>query len=335
MRRIGLAAVLVFALTLFLAPLAAEAQSAGKVYRIGCLSLNRIDPASPGILDGFVRGLRERGWVIGQNATFEFRDGGGRAERLNQGARELVALGVDVIVAWGSLDTRAAMQATERIPIVMGPNSGDPVVAGFVSSLARPGGDVTGVSPVTPELIAKRIELLREVRPRLTRIGVVWDLAAGPVDRMETVRPGFEAAARALSVRWHPMPVRAKDDFAPAFEAARRQGVEGLIFGPDTAFLRANLATISRLALIHRLPVAADRDIYAESGLLLAYGSDLNDLFARAAHHVDKILRGAMPAELPVEQPTKFKLVINLKTAKALGLTIPQSLLVRADQIIE
>lgn len=324
-----------FVWNLLATPFVAEAQSAGKVHRIGCLSLNRVDPASPGIFEGFRRGLRERGWVVGQNVTLEYRDGGGRAERLQQAARELVALGVDVIVAWGAVDIRAAMQATRTIPIVMGPHSGDPVTSGFVASLARPGGNVTGVSPVAPDLIAKRVELLREIRPGLTRIGVVWDLAVGPVDRMEAVRPGYEAAARVLSVRWHPMPVRVTEDFSTAFAAARRQRVEGLIFGPDTQFLRRNLATLSRFAVTHQLPSAGDRDVYAEGGLLIAYGPDLHRLFARASHHVDKILNGVMPAELPVEQPDRFTLVVNVKTAKALGLTIPPSLLARADQVIE
>ena len=317
------------------APRDARAQSAGKVYRIGALSLNPIDPSAPDIFDGFLRGLRERGWVVGRNITLEYRNGGGRAERLQGAAQELVALDVDLIVAWGGVDIRAAMQATRTIPIVMGVHSGDPVGSGFVASLARPGGNVTGVSPVAPELISKRVELLREVRPGLTRIGVLWDLATGPVDRMEAVRGGYDAAARTLGITWHPLPVRVPEDLPRAFEDARRQRVEALSFGPDTQFLRAHLAKISELAVKDRLPTVADRDVYAEAGLLMAYGPDLHDLWALAAYHVDKILKGAKPADLPVEQPTKFELVINLKTAKALGITVPQSLLLRADELIQ
>ena len=152
---------------------------------------------------------------------------------------------------------------------------------------------------------------------------------------MEAVRPGYDAAARALGVRWHPLPVRAPDDLPKAFEAARRQQVGALTFGPDTQLLRTNLAKISELAVMDRLPIVADRDVYAEGGILMAYGPDLHDLWARAAYHVDKIFRGAKPADLPVEQPTKFELVINLKTAKASLVTIPQSLLQRADEVIQ
>jgi putative ABC transport system substrate-binding protein len=316
-------------------PWGARGQPAAKVYRIGCLSLNPVDPSSPGVFEGFLRGLGERGWVVGHNITLEYRNGGGRAERLREAAQELVALNVDLIVAWGVVDIRAAMQATRTIPIVMGVHSGDPVGSGFVASLARPGGNITGVSPVAPALIAKRVEFLREIRPGFSRIGVIWDLATGPVDRMEAVKPGYEAAAKALGISWHPIPVRIPEDLPRGFEAARRQKVEALSFGPDTQFLRTHVAKISELAVKDRLPTVADRDVYAEGGLLMAYGPDLQDLFARAAYHVDKIFKGAKPAELPVEQPTKFELVINLKTAKALGLTIPQSLLQRADQVMQ
>ena len=317
------------------APRDARTQVVAKVYRIGALSLNRIDPLAPDTFDGFLRGLRERGWVVGSNITLEYRDGGGRAERLQEAAQALVALDVDLIVAWGVVDIRAAMQATRTIPIVMGVHSGDPVGLGFVASLGRPGGNVTGVSPVSPELISKRVELLREVRPGLTRIGVLWDLAAGPVDRMEAVRRGYDAAARTLGIKWHPMPVRVPEDLSRAFEDARRQRVEALSFGPDTQFLRAHLARISELAVKDRLPTVADRDVYAKAGLLMAYGPDFHDLWALAAYHADKILKGAKPGDLPVEQPTKFELVINLKAARALGLTIPQSLLLRADEVIQ
>jgi putative ABC transport system substrate-binding protein len=313
----------------------ARAQTAGKIYRIGALTLNLIDPASPGVFEGFLRGLRERGWLVGQNVTIEYRNGGGRAERLEQAAQELVALPVDLIVAWGTVDIRAAMQATRTIPIVMGVHSADPVQAGFVASLARPGGNVTGVSPVAPELIAKRVGLLREIRPALARIGVIWDLAAGPSERMEAVKPGYDAAAREHGVTWHPLPVRVAADLPAAFDGARQQRVEALSFGPDTQFLRTHLTKISELAVAARLPAMADRDVYAEGGVLMAYGPDLYELFARAAHHADRIFKGAVPAELPVEQPTKFELVINLRTAKALGLTMPQPLLLRADEVIE
>jgi putative ABC transport system substrate-binding protein len=312
-----------------LLPGVASAQPGGKVPRIGYLTLY------PGVNDDFRRGLRDLGYVEGQTVVIESRHGGGRAERLAERARELVDLKVDVIFAVGVVDIKVALEATRTIPIVMGPYAGDPVRLGFVKSLAQPGGNVTGVSSMAPELLSKRVEFLREVRPGLIRIAVLWDLALGPVERMESVRPGWEAAARTFGITWHPVPVRGPQDLVSAFEAATRERVGAMMFGPDTQFLRGERARVAALALKHRLPAIADRDIYPEAGLLMAYGPDLTELHRRAAYYVSRILQGASPAELPVEQPSKFTLALNRKTAAALGLKIPPSLLLRADRVIE
>jgi ABC-type uncharacterized transport system substrate-binding protein len=314
---------------LLAAPLAAEAQPAGKVPRIGFLS-----PASstsaPHILEAFRQGLRDFGYVEGQNIVVEYRWAEGGAERLPVLAAELVSLKVDVIVASGTPAPLAAKNATKTIPIVMA-SAGDPVGAGLVASLARPGGNVTGQSTLTPDLGRKRLQLVKELLPGVSRVAVLWN-AANPYTVL-LVRE-IEAAARTLKVQIQSLEVRGPDDFENVLPTAisGRAGALAVVDDPLTVSYRTRIVSF---ASQHRLPAIYGFREFAEAGGLMAFGANLADLYRRAPIYVDKILKGAKPADLPVEQPTKFELVINLKTAKALGLTIPPSLLQRADQVIE
>ena len=317
------------ALGLLASPLVADAQQAGKVARIGVLAQGSSTDA-PHIGEAFRQGLRDLGYVEGQNIVIEYRWAEGRAERLPDLAVELVNLKVDVIVAGGTPAPLAAKHATRTIPIVMG-GAGDPVGTGLVASLARPGGNVTGLSTLTPELGRKRLQLLKEVVPGVSRVAVLWN-AANPyavLNMRET-----EAAARTLGVQVQSLEVRGPDDFESALPAAIRGRAGALIVVDDPLTLTYRVRIVD-FAARNRLPAMYGFREYAEAGGLMAFGASLADLGRRAATYVDKILKGAKPADLPVEQPTKFELVINLKTAKALGLTIPQSVLLRADQIIE
>jgi putative tryptophan/tyrosine transport system substrate-binding protein len=324
MRRIGLAVVLAIGLTL--APFAVGAQTE-KVYRIGILE--RTSPANNAAnLDGFRRGLRELGYVEEKNFVIEYRSADGRDERLPALATELVHLKVDVIVTRGTPGTLAAKNATGTIPVIT-VGVGDAVAQGIVASLARPGTNVTGLQPLVTELYPKRVELLRALVPRALRISALFNMSnpAIPPQWKEV-----DVAARSLGMQVQLLDVRKPEDLGPAFDAAVRQRTDGLVVGLDT-LTYANRRHIVELAGTHRLPA-----IYASSefvGGLAAYGVNYPDLYRHAASFIDKIFKGAKPAELPMEQPTKFELVINLKTAKALGLTIPQTLLLRADQIIE
>jgi|SRR5437867_4962784 len=311
--------------------LAAEAQEykAGKVARIGLLSQG--SPTSgQHIREAFRQGLREVGYVDGQNIVIEYRYAEGKAERLPDLAAELVSLKVDVIVAGGTPAPLAAKHATRTIPIVMAA-AGDPVGSGLVASLARPGGNVTGLGALSPELGGKRLQLLKEVVPGVSRVAVLWN-AANPYAVL--VARETEAAARTLGVQAQSLEVRGPDDFENALPAAIRGGAGALIVVEDPLTFQYRMR-IADFAARNRLPAIDGYREYAEAGALMAYGANLADLYRRAATYVDKILKGAKPADLPVEQPTKFELVINIKTAKALGLTIPPSLLLRADQVIE
>jgi putative ABC transport system substrate-binding protein len=325
MRVIGLAVVLT--LSLFLAPLAVNAQPLQKVYRIGILE--RTSPTNNAAnLDGFRRGLRELGYVEDKNFVIEYRSIEGRDERFPAVATELVHLKVDVIVTRGTPGTLAAKNATGTIPVVT-IGVGDPVAQGIVASLARPGANVTGLSPLVTELYPKRVELLRALVPRALRIAALFNMGnpAIPPQWKEV-----EVAARSLGMQAQLLDVRKPEDLEPAFDSAVRQRADGLVVGLDT-LTHGNRRHIVELAAKNRLPA-----VYASSefvGGLAAYGVNYPDLYRHAASFVDKIFKGAKPAELPMEQPTKFELVINLKTAKALGLTIPQTLLLRADQVIE
>ncbi len=283
---------------------------------------------------GFAKGLHELGYMEGQNLVIEYRHGGGRVENLPRAARELVDLKVDVILAWGYKDVDAVLQVSRTIPIVTVYVS-DPVRLGYAESLARPGTNVTGLTTLAGDLTVKGLEVLKGLQPDLARVGVLWDLGMGPAEMVDRAAWRPEEAFRALGIARHMMPVRDPADVEAAFEAARRARVGALMFGPSTGVLRSYLGRIAELAIRHRWATIADLPIYADGGLLLAYGADIHDLFQRAATHVVKILNGKSPAELPVEQPTKFTMVANLRTAKALTLTLPQWLLVRADRVIE
>ena len=311
-------------LGLLSAPLAVEPQQAGKVYRIGWLT-----PAPSSQRDSFVEvfveGLRERGWVEGQNFVIESRGADRKPERFPDLAADLVRMKVDVIVtAGGGVSLRAARSATTSIPIVMVAASTDPISEGLIVSFARPGGNVTGLLAAPEELGGKRLELLKEMLPSLSRVGVLWDASTRPY----RVSRDTEESARALKVQLLPLEVRGPDDLPGAFKNAVQKRVEAISIAP-TPLLFQQRTRIAELAIEHRLPAVSMWRYFAEAGGLLTYGPSLPDQFRRAAYYVDRILRGAKPADLPIEQPTKFELVMNMKTAKTLGLTIPPSLLLR------
>jgi putative ABC transport system substrate-binding protein len=281
-------------------------------------------------LEAFRQGLRELGYVEGRNYIIEYRSADGRRERFPDLATELVRLKVDVIVTRGTPAVMAAKNATGAIPVVMAA-SGDPVLSGVVASLARPGGNVTGLSAIVVEVSGKRLELLREVVPGVSRIAVLFNMS-NPTDALQWKET--ENAASSLRVQLQLLDVRKPGDFATAFDAAIKQRAGALFVGVD-ALTWANRRPIVDLAAKNRLPAIYAAREFVDAGGLISYGVSYPHLYHRAATYVDKILRGAKPADLPVEQPTKFELVINLKTAKALGLTIPPSLLGRADEVIQ
>ena len=312
-------------------PFATEAQQASKVTRIGFLVTNRA--AIPRLRDAFLQGLRDRGYVEGRNVVIEYRDAEGKLDRLPALAAELVALKVDVIVAPATPATVAAKQATKTIPIVFAVVS-DPVTSGLVTSLARPGGNVTGLSVLEPELVGKRLELLKQVVPGVSRVAVLWHPGAVGERTEKDVLKEAEAAARALGVPLQFVEARGPADFDRAFLDMTRASAGALTVLESTVFFVERRHLVD-LAAKNRLPAVYGLREFVDAGGLMAYGASVADLSRRAATYVDKILKGAKPADLPVEQPTKFELVINVKTAKALGLTIPQSLLGRADQVIQ
>jgi putative ABC transport system substrate-binding protein len=308
------------------APLAAEAQPAGKVHRIGYLVASSA-ATNAGLLEAFQEGLRERGYIEGRNIVIERRFADGHSERLPALAAELVNLKLDLIFAGPPEAARAVKEATSVIPIVFA--LGDAL--GLVASLARPGGNVTGVASIASELAGKRLELLKQVVPKVSRVAVLSD-PSNPNSPFGLTE--LAAAARLLRIELHILEVRRAEDLKSAFHTAAQRRVGGLIALNSSLFFLERVQ-LAELAMMNRLPAVYGFREYAEAGGLIAYGANVPDQFRRAAVFVDKILKGAKPADLPVEQPTKFELVINLKTAKALGLTIPQSLLLRADEIIQ
>ena len=310
---------------LLAAPLAVEARQPGRMPRVGVVGSS---PAPH--YDGFARGLHDLGYLQGQNIAIEWRWYGQGAERLADLLAELVRLDADVIVAAAFPATRAAQEATSTIPIVMVAVA-DPVGVGFVASLAKPGGNITGLTSVNPELSGKRLELLKELAPRASRMAVLWN-AVNPGQALMVRRT--EAAAHASGITIISLEVREEKDFESQFAVAARSRVGALITLQDP-FTFVHRRRIVDLAAKGRLPAIYEDPQFVGAGGLMSYGPNLLDLFRRTAVYVDKILRGAKPSDLPIEQPTKYELVINLKTAKALGLTIPQSLLLRADQVIE
>jgi putative ABC transport system substrate-binding protein len=308
-------------------PLAAGAQQAGKLPTIGYLG------ASTPLFDSqrvaaFVQRLRELGWIEGRTVAIEYRWSEGRTDRYAEIATEFVRLKVDVIVATGGA-IPAAKQATSVIPIVF-PVAGDPVGGGYVDSLARPGGNVTGLSLQQTDVASKRVELLRETVPGLRRLAIVANVG-NPNAALET--GGVQAAAGTLGLEAAISEIRRAEDIVPAFEALK--GRADAVYVVAEPLIFTNRARIHTLAMAARLPAIYNSREYVEIGGLMSYGPNFPDLFRRAADYVDKILRGAKPADLPVEQPTKFDLIINLTTAKALGLDIPPTLLARADEVIE
>lgn len=315
-------------------PVLPRSAHAQKVARIGYLGLYPLAAPTQETAYDFLKGLRDLGYIENQNLAVDFRNGGGRVENLVERARELVAARPDVIVAYGGVDVQAVLAVTRTIPVVT-IYVPDPVAMGIAASLARPGGNVTGLSRVAPELTAKRLELLRELRPDLARVAVLWDLALGPVERADMIGWRNAGALQSLASARIMLPVREPKDLEEAFAVARRGGAGAVVLGPESALIGTETGRIAALAISHRLLSIAERDVYARRGILLAYGPDIRDMARRAATYVDKILRGADPAELPIEQPTRFELAVNLKTAKALGQTLPQSLLLRADEVIE
>jgi putative ABC transport system substrate-binding protein len=328
MKRRRTDAILSFALAVAAAPLAADAQQQAKVARIGVLGQPTASTYATRI-EAFRQGLRELGYVEGQNIAIEYRWAEGRYERLPGLAAELVHLRVDVIVTHGTPGTRAAQQATTTIPIVMA-QSGDAVRAGLIVSLARPGGNITGSIIIAPEVNAKRLELLKEAVPRIRRVTAFLN----PDTRQsDLVFKQMELTARALGIEVRPAWVRQRDDLGRTFSVLVRARSDGLVI-EDDATLASLARPIADLAAKYRLPRATSLD-HVETASLLSYGASFTDLWRRAAIFVDKILKGAKPADLPVEQPTTFELVVNLKTAKALGLTIQRSVLIRADRVIQ
>ena len=320
---------LLFGLGLLAAPLAAEAQQPAKVYRIGLLDYSAPNPTRQAWWIAFRQQMRQLGYMEGQNVSFEPRWGQGDADRLSKFAAELVGLKVDLIVTGGTSAAIAAKRATSTIPIVMATGS-DPVAIGLVASLRQPSGNVTGMTAINSELSGKRLDLLRTVAPRSSRIAILWD-ETDPGSRLGA--DGTEAAARTAGLTIQRVPVDSAAGLEAAFATVVR-GRAGAVIVVSTARLFSYRKRIAELAVKHRLPTVFGAREYVEAGGLASYGTDYPDLFRRAAVYVDKILKGAKPADLPVEQPTKFELVINVKTAKALGLTIPQSLLGRADEVI-
>jgi putative tryptophan/tyrosine transport system substrate-binding protein len=307
----------------------AEAQQTSKIARIGYL-IPSTPAAAAQNMEAFRQGLRELGYVEGKTFVLELRYGEARAERLPELARELVGLNVDVIVAAADVAIVAVKRETQTIPIVM-PNSTDPVGTGLVASLARPGGNITGLSTISLDLSAKRLELLREAVSRLSRVAFLWNPDV-PGDTLQYKE--VEATARSLRLQLQGVEVRRPEDLQPAFSAVTKGRAEALTMAWPNPVLFTNRAQLASFAQGSRLPSMYAQKEFVDAGGLMSYGPHLPDLYRRAAVYVDKILKGAKPADLPVEQPTKFELVINLKTAKQIGVTIPQSLLYQADRVI-
>jgi putative ABC transport system substrate-binding protein len=308
-------------------PAGSGAQQPAKVPRIGYLTGS---PLSSDRIEAFRRGLRELGYVEGKKIIIEFRSHEGKPDRRRVLAADLVCLKVDAIVAVGSGDIRSAKEATATIPIVM-VQGGDAVKSGFVASLARPGGNITGLATPRPELSGKRLELLKEVVPGISRVAVFASSSDG--DYAEIQRE-IELAAGALGVKLQYLNIQSLKDIETAFRAAAKERANGALFRVAGPVVYPHRTRIAQLATKSRLPAIYERAVEVEAGGLMSYGTNFDDLYRRAATYVDKILKGANPADLPVEQPTKFEFFINLKAAKQIGLTIPPNVLARADRVI-
>ena len=319
---------LTLVLVLLSVPLVADAQQAGRVYRIGFLRY--LGCAEPAFFTDLRQGLRELGYTEGHNLVIECRAATGKAEKIPDHAAELVRLKVDVIVAEGTISALAAKQATRTVPIVM-VNIGDPVASGLVSSLGRPGGNVTGSTMLGPEIVRKTLQLLKDAAPAISRVTVLID----PTNPGQTLPDQqMAAAAEVLGVRPQRVDIQTSADLDNAFAAVLQQRAQALLVYP-LPLTPAEFQRITEFAIRNRLPTATWHTPFGRAGVTMFYGTNVAEQYRRAAVYVDKILKGAKPADLPVEQPTKLELVTNMKTAKALGLTIPPSVLARADQIIE
>ena len=330
MKRAAVTSILV-AVVLLAVAVTAEAQQPRKVPRLGYLSSS--DPASDSPRFEAIRvALRNLGYIEGQNIASEYRYAEGKLDRLPDLATELVHLKVDIIVVGGDIPTRAAKKATKTIPIVIMGTGSDPVAAGLVESLARPGGNVTGITTLTRELGGKRLELLKEAVPKVARVTVLYDPTVP--DSVLDVKEVLPVAARALKMTIQPWEVRGTDDFEKVFSAMAKQRPDGL-YATAGPLMRPNRKRIVDFALKSRLPSMYTSITFVDAGGLMSYGADQADSYRRVADYVDKILKGAKPADLPVEQPTKFELIINLKTAKQIGVTIPPEVLARATKLIK
>ena len=328
MNRVRRRTFLTAAGALLATPFAARAQPA-KIARLGFLSLDLAN--NPRGTEAFRQGLRDLGYVEGRNIVIEFRDAGGKPERLSILAAELVALKVDVIFAPTVAASLAAKQATGTLPVVFSGVS-DPVADGLVPSLARPGGNVTGLSNLAPELVGKRLDLLKQAVPGVTRVGVLWQPGGGGERTDKDILTGAETAARALGMQIQLVEARTPGDLDRAFADMIKARADALLVLPYVMLFFERRRVVD-LAAKSRLPGVYSARQFVEAGGLMAYGANLNGLSRRAASYVDRILKGAKPGDLPVEQPTEFELVVNLKTARTLGITIPQSVLGRADEI--
>jgi len=322
---------LLFGLGFLVAVLTADAQPRGKVWHIGFLTggLKNVPESNP-LLVPLVQGLRELGYVEGRNINLDVRYAEGRTENYPALAAELVNRKVDVLVAASTPGAVAAKNATSTIPIVM-LAVGEPVQVKLVESLAHPGGNVTGLSLIAPELAAKRLDLLKQAVPTLSRVTVLWNSAN---QGMQARFNETQAAAQSLRLGIHSVAIQTPDDFEPRFATLVKERPESLLVLADTVTTANRQRTVD-FAARNRIPAIYETRVFAEGGGLMSYGVDMADHARRTAIYVDKVLKGAKPAELPVEQPTKFELIINVKTARALGLTIPPSLLLRADTVIE
>ena len=321
---------IVFSVVLLAVGVTAEAQQLKKIAKIGYL-LPSTPAAAAHLLEAFRQGLRELGYVEGKTLVLELRYGEAKTERLPELARELVGLKVDVIVTATDVAIAAVKRETQTIPIVMG-NSTDPVGTGFVTSLARPGGNITGLSSMSPELSGKRLELLTEVVPGLSRVAFLWnpDVRGAVLDYKEA-----ESAAGSLRLQLQSVEVVRAEDFDRAFSAVTKERAQALMMPAANPVGFAKRGQIASFAQKNRLPSIYAQKEYVDAGGLMSYGPNTPDMHRRAATYVDKILKGRKPADLPVEQPTKFELVINLKTAKQIGLTIPPNVLARADKVVK
>jgi putative tryptophan/tyrosine transport system substrate-binding protein len=323
--------MLTLAIGFLLAPLCADAQQPTKVSRIGLLIPGSASAFAPRI-ETFRHGLHDLGYVEGQHIMLESRFADGQADRLPALAAELVRLPVDVLVTDGEAAIRAAQHATTTIPVVMA-ISGDPVGEGFVASLAHPGGNITGLSMMFPDLSGKRLELLRGAIPTLSRVAVLWNAAVAATASTFAFKE-TQIVAHALGLQLQSLEVRGPDEFVQAFAAMTREHADALVVISNPFFFGHRMQ-LAELTVQHRLPAMFQAREWAEAGGLMAYGANIHDMYRRAASYVDRILKGTKPADLPVEQPTKFELVLNRKTAQALGITFPPTLLILADEVIQ